>query len=343
MRREFMAADAMNAAVAQLLTQCQPSGDDLGSWSAGGATSRRDLLQLFTSDSGGKHEGRTILACGALAVATRSGGSHGCCARSRPHAQQERFQDGAALDADPVMPGVAVTPLMTVGDTLASGYRFESIPDGISLRNRGQGRVDLFVNHETGKVPFPCSHGARHRGQRGERLRQLPGEPADPQPAHGRGAGRLVRHRQQLRLPALLLELPRHQEGGLQPRHPLHERGVARLRVPPGGLVAAARSATRTRRRPASSWRSTSRAASTTRSTAWAGTTTRTASPIPGYGKPVVLSGDDTFTSGPLSRRGVHAGRRRRSRSSTRTSRRTRRACWRTRATCGPSCRTRRA
>ena len=56
---------------------------------------------------------------------------------------------------DPARPGVEVSPLMTVGDTLSSGYRFEAIPDGISLRTRGKGRVDLFVNHETGKVPFP--------------------------------------------------------------------------------------------------------------------------------------------------------------------------------------------
>jgi hypothetical protein len=55
----------------------------------------------------------------------------------------------------PVKPGVAVKPLLTVGDTLRSGYRFEAIPDGISVQNRGWGRVDLFVNHETGKVPFP--------------------------------------------------------------------------------------------------------------------------------------------------------------------------------------------
>jgi len=54
-----------------------------------------------------------------------------------------------------VMSGVTVTPLLTVGDVLPSGFRFESIPDGISLRTRGQGRVDLFVNHETSKVPFP--------------------------------------------------------------------------------------------------------------------------------------------------------------------------------------------
>ena len=55
----------------------------------------------------------------------------------------------------PVMPGVTVTPLLTVGDVLPSGFRYESIPDGIALRTRGQGRVDLFINHETSKVSFP--------------------------------------------------------------------------------------------------------------------------------------------------------------------------------------------
>ena len=53
------------------------------------------------------------------------------------------------------MAGVEITPLLTVGDVLPSGYRFEAIPDGISVRPRGKGRVDLFVNHETSKVPFP--------------------------------------------------------------------------------------------------------------------------------------------------------------------------------------------
>jgi hypothetical protein len=55
----------------------------------------------------------------------------------------------------PVMSGVQVTPLITVGDVLPSGFRFEAIPDGISVQPRGQGRVDLFVNHETSRVPFP--------------------------------------------------------------------------------------------------------------------------------------------------------------------------------------------
>jgi hypothetical protein len=54
-----------------------------------------------------------------------------------------------------VKSGVEVTPLLTVGDTLSSGYRFESIPDGIAVRTRGEGRVDLYVNHETSKIPFP--------------------------------------------------------------------------------------------------------------------------------------------------------------------------------------------
>jgi len=54
-----------------------------------------------------------------------------------------------------VMPGVQVTPLLTVGDVLPSGFRYEALPDGISLRTRGQGRVDLFINHETSRVPFP--------------------------------------------------------------------------------------------------------------------------------------------------------------------------------------------
>ena len=60
----------------------------------------------------------------------------------------------------PVRAGVEITPLLTVGDTLSSGYRFEAIPDGISVRPRGEGTVDLYVNHETSKVPFPYNTAA---------------------------------------------------------------------------------------------------------------------------------------------------------------------------------------
>ncbi len=55
----------------------------------------------------------------------------------------------------PVMDGVTVEALLTVGETLPGGYRFEAIPDGISFQTRGRGRVDVYLNHETSTVPFP--------------------------------------------------------------------------------------------------------------------------------------------------------------------------------------------
>ncbi|HSE80790.1 MAG TPA: hypothetical protein VLA87_03720 [Gaiellaceae bacterium] len=93
---------------------------------------------------------RTFFACAALAVgisvsaaaAVASGGDSG-------------FTTAQPSMLTAVKPGVEITPLLTVGDVLPSGFRFEAIPDGISVRTRGQGRVDLFVNHETSKVPFP--------------------------------------------------------------------------------------------------------------------------------------------------------------------------------------------
>jgi hypothetical protein len=76
-------------------------------------------------------------------------------ALAAPAGNPSGFKTGQPSMLTTVMPGVQVTPLLTVGDVLSSGYRFEAIPDGISLRTRGQGRVDLYVNHETSKVPFP--------------------------------------------------------------------------------------------------------------------------------------------------------------------------------------------
>ena len=57
------------------------------------------------------------------------------------------------------VPGGTVTPIVTVGETV-KGVRFEAIPDGISLYPRGQGAVDVYVNHETSTVPFPYTPGA---------------------------------------------------------------------------------------------------------------------------------------------------------------------------------------
>jgi len=57
-------------------------------------------------------------------------------------------------------PDVTFRPIATVGDKLPGGTIFESIPDGIALRTRGQGRVDVYVNHETSTVPFPYTPSA---------------------------------------------------------------------------------------------------------------------------------------------------------------------------------------
>jgi hypothetical protein len=93
-----------------------------------------------------------ILACAALAAAITVSGAATAFAG---HHHDSGFKTGQPSMLSEVKPGVKVTPLLTVGDELSNGYRFESIPDGISVRPRGRGRVDLFVNHETGKVPFP--------------------------------------------------------------------------------------------------------------------------------------------------------------------------------------------
>ena len=44
--------------------------------------------------------------------------------------------------------------IISVGDTIG-GYTFESIPDGVAILARGNGRADVYVNHETSTVPFP--------------------------------------------------------------------------------------------------------------------------------------------------------------------------------------------
>jgi hypothetical protein len=56
----------------------------------------------------------------------------------------------------PVGAGITAEAIITVGETAGDdGYVFEAIPDGISMRNRGKDTVEVFVNHETSRVPFP--------------------------------------------------------------------------------------------------------------------------------------------------------------------------------------------
>ena len=98
----------------------------------------------------------SILASAVLAVAISASGTATALAGDN----RSGFKTAQPSMLTPVKQGVAISPLLTVGDVLRSGYRFESIPDGISVRTRGRGRVDLFVNHETSKVPFPYNPAA---------------------------------------------------------------------------------------------------------------------------------------------------------------------------------------
>jgi len=86
--------------------------------------------------------GVAVLVATMAATAALAGGRH------------DGFKTSRAAMLTPVKGGVEITPLLTVGDTLGSGYRFESIPDGISLDKHGN-KVNVLVNHETAKVPFP--------------------------------------------------------------------------------------------------------------------------------------------------------------------------------------------
>jgi hypothetical protein len=99
---------------------------------------------------------QTFLVCVAIAAVLSVLGTTAALAGDN----KSGFATGQPSMLSAVKTGVEITPLLTVGDVLPSGYRFEAIPDGISVRTRGQGRVDLFVNHETGKVPFPYNAAA---------------------------------------------------------------------------------------------------------------------------------------------------------------------------------------
>jgi hypothetical protein len=72
-----------------------------------------------------------------------------------PPASGAGFKTAQASMLAPIAAGVTVDPIITVGETVGS-YRFEAIPDGISIRTSAAG-TEIWVNHETARVPFPYS------------------------------------------------------------------------------------------------------------------------------------------------------------------------------------------
>jgi hypothetical protein len=66
------------------------------------------------------------------------------------------FHTSTPAMVTPLAPGASVKPIISVGDTV-QGHMFESIPDGISFTTNGRGTMDVYVNHETSLVPFPAT------------------------------------------------------------------------------------------------------------------------------------------------------------------------------------------
>ncbi len=93
--------------------------------------------------------GRTRVALLTLSLAVVAAGSAGAAGDPGFKTSQ------AAMLMQGDRGDVEFTPIITVGETLAGGYRFEAIPDGISLIRRTQNKVDVYVNHETSLVAFP--------------------------------------------------------------------------------------------------------------------------------------------------------------------------------------------
>ena len=161
-----------------------------------------------------------------------------------------------------------------IGDVLPSGFRFEAIPDGISINLVVRAVWTLFVNHEDDQGAVPVQHGDADGGQRRERLRQRPGEQADPQPAPAGILNGSFVVPSRAGYQAAPTSLRRRRKGSIETScSPTRRRSTTSSASRTRGHR---RSATPTRSRSASSWHSTSEPGSTRRSPAWEGITTRT-------------------------------------------------------------------
>ena len=237
---------------------------------------------------------RSILACSAAVAAVALLG-----ATSAEAANKSGFRTSRPAMMDPIKPGVSITPLMTVGDTLSSGFRFESIPDGISVRTRGRGRVDLLINHETSKIPFPYVTAAptAANGENDFDNAQVSELRLNQHSAGVLGGSFVIKSRQGYQR-FCSNYLATSKEGFTRDIFFTNEetpdyvfRREASWPPPIGdpaeeeaGLVVAV-DAKNGKQRPIYGMGRHNHENSV---------------PVPGYGHPVVLSGDDTFTSGPL-------------------------------------------
>jgi hypothetical protein len=95
---------------------------------------------------------RKLVVTAVLTAAGLAGAAGTASVDLRPGVKTSRpaMLSGAA-------PGVRVRPILTVGERIGRNYVFDAIPDGISVLRRNKARFNLYVNHETSLVPFPAN------------------------------------------------------------------------------------------------------------------------------------------------------------------------------------------
>jgi hypothetical protein len=92
-----------------------------------------------------------VLAMGALALAA----SFATTAAAGDNDSGFKTSAAEMLDG---RNGWTTEAIISVGETLPGGYVFEGIPDGIAVgKVNGKGTADILVNHELSPVPFPAT------------------------------------------------------------------------------------------------------------------------------------------------------------------------------------------
>ena len=94
------------------------------------------------------------IAAGAVAAAAVASVASGGSAAAPVNTAQAAMVSFTTNPASGAPANSTADAIISVGDTIG-GYTFESIPDGVAVYPRGNGRADVFVNHETSTVPFP--------------------------------------------------------------------------------------------------------------------------------------------------------------------------------------------
>ena len=212
------------------------------------------------------------------------------------HNGNSGFKTAQGPMIDPVVAGASYTPIITVGDRLRGGYMFESIPDGISFTKNGNGTRRHLRQPRDLDRSVPVQRRDRCRLQRlHERARQ--------QAAAERRSGGVLRGEYAIESDENYQRfcsnfLATKAQGFDRPLFFTNEEAIDWVntrRAPHGPAVIGADG----RGRSGPSSRIDARNGKYKPICGMGRHNHENSVAVPGYGKPVVLSGDDTFVSEP--------------------------------------------